>query len=419
MRHPPFSASRASRTDSPPRPAGAVQRRRELAISLAVILTWSGGCWPTSTTEPAAGETAGSVTEAQQGPCCVPEGPSEAVVDETPAPGDGRRVIPDVPLRNDRDEPVHFYSDLVKGRLVAINFIFTTCRGVCPPLGANFSALGHHLARTPGREVSLISVSVDPGTDSPERLRDWSAQFHPAPGWTLVTGRKPDTDRLLRGLGVSADDKVNHSRLILIGDEARDRWAWVDGLAPPEVIAAKIAAVAGTPRDTPASRRFSDVRLVDQDGLHRSVYPDLMADKTVVVHFFFSSCRGSCLSMLSTIAQLQAQFGDRLGKDLVLVSISVDPETDTPPRLKQTATAYSARPGWFLLTGTKDELEHALTKFGQTLGPRESHTNVFIIGNDATGLWKKALGVAPPAELIEVVQSVLDDKRPEPDAPAR
>jgi protein SCO1/2 len=255
--------------------------------------------------------------------------------------------------------------------------------------------------------------------DTPERLRDWAAQFNPAPGWTLVTGRKPDTDRLLRGLGVSAADKNDHSRLILIGDEAQGRWAWVDGLAPPETIAAKIAAITPPLRGTPAKRRFSDVRLIDQDGHERSLYPDLMAGKTVVVNFFFSSCRGSCLPMLSTFAQIQARFHDRLGKDFILISITVDPETDTPERLKQTAQAHSTRPGWFFLTGTRDALEHALAKFGQTPGPRESHTNLFIIGNDATGLWKKALGVAPAAEVVDVVRSVLDDNNPERGAAGR
>jgi cytochrome oxidase Cu insertion factor (SCO1/SenC/PrrC family) len=255
----------------------------------------------------------------------------------------------------------------------------------------------------------LISVSVDPATDTPERLHEWAAQFDPPPGWTLVTGRKHETQRLLRGLGVLTADKADHSRLILIGDDAKGRWVWVDGLASPETIAAKIEAVASSPPDTPAKRRFSGVGLIDQNGQERDLYTDLMAGKTVVVNFVFSSCQGACLPMLSTFAQIQAEFAGRVGKDLVLVSISVDPDNDTPERLRQTAQKYGAGPGWFFLTGNKNAVDGALAKFGQSLGPRESHTNVFIIGNDATGLWKKALGVAPSTKVIEVVRSVLDD----------
>ena len=78
--------------------------------------------------------------------------------------------MPDVTLLNERGEKVRFFTDLVKGRVVAINTIFTTCTTICPGLGANFARLSRLLAGSEARDALLISISVDPLNDTPERL---------------------------------------------------------------------------------------------------------------------------------------------------------------------------------------------------------------------------------------------------------
>ena len=78
--------------------------------------------------------------------------------------------LPDVTLLNERGEKVRFFTDLVKGRVVAINTIFTTCTTICPGLGANFARLSRLLAGSEARDALLISISVDPLNDTPERL---------------------------------------------------------------------------------------------------------------------------------------------------------------------------------------------------------------------------------------------------------
>src|SRR5262249_9662735 len=94
--------------------------------------------------------------------------------------------IPDIVLLSQRGEKVHFYSDLVKGRVVAINTIFTTCTTICPPMGVNFSRLRKLLGSHAGRDVNLISITVDAEVDTPERLDKWSRQFgEMGPGWIL------------------------------------------------------------------------------------------------------------------------------------------------------------------------------------------------------------------------------------------
>jgi protein SCO1/2 len=98
--------------------------------------------------------------------------------------------------------------------------------------------------------------------------------------------------------------------------------------------------------------------------------------------------------MSRNMEKIQEALGDRLGKEVFLVSISVDPVTDTPPRLKEYARKFHARPGWTFLTGKKENVDWALYKVGQYVETKDDHTTIWIIGNEATGLWKKALGLA-------------------------
>src|ERR1035438_4950009 len=82
-------------------------------------------------------------------------------------------LVPDCVLLNQNGERVRFYSDLVRGKVVVINSIFTTCTTICLPMGANFARLQALLGDHMGREVNLISISVDTLTDTPELLRAW------------------------------------------------------------------------------------------------------------------------------------------------------------------------------------------------------------------------------------------------------
>ena len=144
--------------------------------------------------------------------------------------------IPDVELLDQDGRAVRFYTDLVKGKVVVVNFIFTTCTTICPPLGATFARLQKELGARAGRDVHFISISVDPATDTPERLKAWGAKFHAAEGWTLVTGRKPQVDELLRALGAATASPADHSPTVLIGNDAAGQWTRAYGIARPAVL---------------------------------------------------------------------------------------------------------------------------------------------------------------------------------------
>ena len=163
-------------------------------------------------------------------------------------------------------------------------------------------------------------------------------------------------------------------------------------------------------QESPAQKWFSDVELLDQDGRKVRFYSDMLKGKTVVVNAFFTSCTSVCPPMNRNLEKVQEALGARLGRDVFLVSISVDPETDTPTRLKEYARRFHARPGWTFLTGKKENVDWALYKVGQYVEGKDDHTTVIVIGNEATGLWKKALGMAKAEDLIQIVRSVADDK---------
>jgi protein SCO1/2 len=212
---------------------------------------------------------------------------------------------------------------------------------------------------------------------------------------------------------------------VLVGNDAQGRWTrayglappaklveLIDGLAAPAAVSQGAPATAPTPApaESPAQHYFGEIPLVNQDGQTMRLYSDLLKGRTVVIDSMFTSCAGACPLMSDNFAKLQDWLGDRLGKEVFLLSISVDPATDTPAKLKEYAARFKARPGWYFLTGSKENVDAALSKLGQHVEVREAHTNLFLIGNDKTGLWKKAFGLAKPAELIPVVESVLKDQ---------
>lgn len=143
--------------------------------------------------------------------------------------------IPDVRVYDQNGQPLNFYKDLIKGRNVAINFIFTTCTTVCPVLTATFRRVQVELEKSQS-DVKLISVSVDPTVDTPERLRDFAGKFKVGPGWTFVTGEKSDIDTLLRQLGAGVGNKNDHTSMILIGNDPADVWTRTYGLSSPTVL---------------------------------------------------------------------------------------------------------------------------------------------------------------------------------------
>jgi protein SCO1 len=184
--------------------------------------------------------------------CQTPRGPRQKTESRKALTADPARTqIPDISVLDQNGKRRHFYSDLVQGKVVAINFVYTACTTICPPLGATFGKLQKTLGERVGKDVFLISISVDPVTDTPERLRSWGAQFGAKAGWTLVTGDKTELNRLLRALGSDAASPENHSPMVLIVNDKAALWKRVYGLGSTAALTQNIeqmmaAAPAGT-----------------------------------------------------------------------------------------------------------------------------------------------------------------------------
>jgi len=163
----------------------------------------------------------------------------------------------------------------------------------------------------------------------------------------------------------------------------------------------------------PAQQYFTDVVLINQDGEPQRFYNDLLKDKVVIINSFFTSCKGSCPVTMRLIAGIQERFSEQMGQALHIISISLDPTTDTPPKLKAYAEKIKAGSGWQLIAGEKDNVDFALKKLGHFVADIETHKNTIIIGNEATGLWKKAFLLAKRDALDNVIMSVLEDKIPD------
>jgi protein SCO1 len=349
----------------------------------------------------------------------------EAAMTEVNVPADSSLAlrIPDVPVYDQNNRKLNFYTDLVKGKTVAINFIFTTCTTICPPLTATFRRVQQTLSERMGRDVELISISVDPTTDVPERLKDFSAKFKAGPRWTFVTGSKPEIDRLLSALGGYAPDKNDHTPMILIGNDAASFWTRTYGLAPAQQLVGIINEAASKSKATESAAEdkkksmadasanyFPNLVLLTQDNKPIRFYDDLLKGKTVLINFMFTTCKGVCSPMTANLAKVQKYLGERLGRDILMISISVDPTTDTPDVLRKFAGNFKTQPGWYFLTGEKKNVDWVLYKLGGYVEDKQQHTSVLIIGNEATGEWMKVMAMSNPEEIAKAATGLAAKK---------
>jgi protein SCO1/2 len=148
-----------------------------------------------------------------------------------------RRHFPNVPLQTHEGRWVRFYDDLVKGKKVIINFTYTHCTNTCPRTSANLARVQDLLGDRLGRDVFLISLSLDPERDTAEVLKAHAAMVKARPGWTFATGRREDIDNIRRELGLyDSPDFRDHMGLLTFGNEAEGKWGAVPSLDKPRNI---------------------------------------------------------------------------------------------------------------------------------------------------------------------------------------
>ncbi|MDQ1523094.1 MAG: hypothetical protein QOE47_1018, partial [Pyrinomonadaceae bacterium] len=169
-------------------------------------------------------------------------------------------------------------------------------------------------------------------------------------------------------------------------------------------------ATSGTPKSAGGAAYFPNHVLLTQDNRPVRFYDDLMKDKIVLINFLFTTCKGACSPMTANLAKVQEQLGAHLGKEVVMLSLSVDPETDTPAALKKYADSFKAKPGWYFLTGKKENLDWVLYKLGGYVEDKNQHGLKLIVGNEATGEWIKLHAMSNPTEIAAAVLKLLPAK---------
>lgn len=160
-----------------------------------------------------------------------------------------QRYFPDVILRTQDNKKVRFYQDLIKDKVVTINFFFATCEEICPLITSNLARVQRLLGDRVGRDIFMNSISLKPDQDTPERLKAFAKMHHAGPGWNFLRGKPGDTELLRRSLGFTnpdprLDQDVNqHIGNVRYGNERLMLWAACPGMADAKFIAESITWV--------------------------------------------------------------------------------------------------------------------------------------------------------------------------------
>jgi protein SCO1/2 len=135
--------------------------------------------------------------------------------------------FPNIELITQDGKKVHFYDDLIKGKIVAIDMIYTSCGYACPLETARMAQVQKKLGARVGSDIFFYSISIDPEHDTPKVLKAYMEKFRIGPGWIFLTGKKQDIDLLSKRLGLYSDPSINkdgHLPHLLIGNEATGQW---------------------------------------------------------------------------------------------------------------------------------------------------------------------------------------------------
>jgi len=184
--------------------------------------------------------------------------------------------------------------------------------------------------------------------------------------------------------------------------------------SPPASADAK-SRVESTPAEREAKARnyFTDTVLTDQHGKPRRFYSDVLKDKTVVINFIFTNCGEACPLITHKLAAVKNKSGDLFGKELRFVSISIDPERDTPEALRKYARKFDVvHPEWIFLTGDKETVMGVVKRLGAWTGSVEAHSTVLLAGNVPAARWRKLKPDLPPEVIAETLQLLVRNDLP-------
>ena len=176
------------------------------------------------------------------------------------------------------------------------------------------------------------------------------------------------------------------------------------------VTAAAAFVSSGVAQKRPWSEGYiPNLPVVTQDGKTVRFYDDLIKGKIVIISFIYTSCTDICPLTTARLAQVEEKLGDLVGRDVFMLSMSVDPERDTPQRLKEYSDAFQTGPGWTFVTGKPEDIRAINFRFGERSQILSEHRNEIVLGNDATSLWQRDSAFADLTRLVMTIKA-LDPK---------
>lgn len=213
----------------------------------------------------------------------------------------GANYFPNVALTTQDGKTVRLYDDLLKGKTVAINIIFTECKDVCPLETATMVQLKRALGDRVGKDIFFYSISIDPERDTPEVLKMYAEKFGAGgPGWLFLTGKPEEIKVIARKLGLSrsrnAPTRDGHSSILMVGNEPTGQWQKHSALDSPRFLASRISSFMGW-KETEPAKSYAEAK------------PLTLQEKR---QYLFQSKCGAC----HTIGQ-----GDKVGPDLAGVTV--------------------------------------------------------------------------------------------------
>jgi protein SCO1 len=151
---------------------------------------------------------------------------------------------------------------------------------------------------------------------------------------------------------------------------------------------------------------LADEILIDLDGRPMAFASEALGDRIVAINFIYTNCTTICPIMSAVLAAVQDQLDGELGGELALISLSVDPARDTPPRLKRYAETFAAGPGWSFLTGDRQRVARVLAGLGASAADPVNHPPVVLVGDGAAGRWYRLYGFPAPDEIVGLLRQL-------------
>lgn len=175
----------------------------------------------------------------------------------------GADYFPNVALTTHEGKTVRLYDDLLKGKTVAVNVIFTDCEDACPLETANLVQLQRILGERVGKDIFFYSISIDPLRDTPEVLKNYAEKFGVGPGWLFLTGKPEDIKLITRKLGLArggdAESRDGHAPWLMLGNVPAGQWTKNSAVDNPRFLAARMGTFLGW-RDTQPRTSYAEAR---------------------------------------------------------------------------------------------------------------------------------------------------------------